>query len=130
MKNDVFELQPEGSVVNGRIIVSFRNTKYFLPVKRILRIEGSGMYTVIYSKRREQYICTKNLKVFEQVLEEEYFFRAHKSHLINMREVKGFRDGGRSGNIIMSDNYPVEVSCRKKPVFLKLFSDLRGRNLI
>ncbi len=107
------------------LVVSMHNTKYVLPVKDILRLEAIRIYTVIYVKNKEQFICSKHLKVVCEELQSSTFFRIHKSHVINLREVKGYEEG-RGGKVIMSDNKVIDVSQRKKPLFLKKFYEIYG----
>ena len=105
------------------LIVTVNNTKFVLPVKSILRLEAIRIYTVIYVKSKEQYICSKHLKVVCEELQSESFFRIHKSHVINLQEVKGYKEG-RGGQVIMSDNKVLDVSQRKKTAFLKKFYEM------
>lgn len=107
------------------LVVSMQNTKYVLPIKDILRLEAIRIYTVIYVKDKEQFICSKHLKMVCEELQSETFFRIHKSHVINLREVKGYQDG-RGGKVIMSDNKVLDVSQRKKSTFLKKFYEMYG----
>ena len=123
MKNELslpnFSGQPDPEF----LIVSVNNTKFVLPVKNILRLEAIRIYTVIYVKSKEQYICSKHLKVVCEELQSDSFFRIHKSHVINLKEVKGYKDG-RGGQVIMSDNMVLDVSQRKKTAFLKKFYEM------
>lgn len=111
------------------LVVSMHNTKYVLPVKDILRLEAIRIYTVIYVKNKEQYICSKHLKMVCEELQSESFFRIHKSHVINLREVKGYQEG-RGGKVIMNDNKVLDVSQRKKALFLKKFHEMYGISLL
>jgi two-component system LytT family response regulator len=123
MKNDL--LLPDYSTQSCPefLIVSVNNTKFVLPVKNILRLEAIRIYTVIYVKSKEQYICSKHLKMVCEELQSDSFFRIHKSHVINLNEVKGYKDG-RGGQVIMSDNMVLDVSQRKKSAFLKKFYEM------
>jgi two-component system LytT family response regulator len=105
------------------LVVSVNNTKFVLPVKNILRLEAIRIYTVIYVKSKEQYICSKHLKMVCEELDSDSFFRIHKSHVINLKEVKGYKDG-RGGQVILSDNHVLDVSQRKKSAFLKRFYEM------
>ncbi|CAN5882530.1 hypothetical protein BH11BAC7_BH11BAC7_16660 [soil metagenome] len=116
---------PSGLPDPEYLVVSMHNTKYVLPVKDILRLEAIRIYTVIYLKNKEQYICSKHLKIVCEELHSDSFFRIHKSHVINLREVKGYQEG-RGGKVIMSDNKVLDVSQRKKATFIKRFYEMFG----
>jgi two-component system LytT family response regulator len=125
MKAEAAVQLPFGLVDSEYLVVSMHNTKYVLPVKDILRLEAIRIYTVIYVKNKEQYICSKHLKMVSEELHSDSFFRIHKSHVINLREVKGYQEG-RGGKVIMSDNKMLDVSQRKKASFLKRFYEMYG----
>jgi len=54
------------------------------------------------------------------LLEEQNFFRAHRSYLINLSHVKMYRRG-EGGTIIMNDGSEIELSRQNKDAFLQLF---------
>ncbi|MDQ3109899.1 MAG: LytTR family transcriptional regulator [Bacteroidota bacterium] len=114
---------PSGLPDPEYLFVTMHNTKYVLLVKDILRFEAIRIYTVIYVRNKEQYICSKHLKMVCDELQSDIFFRIHKSHVINLREVKGYQEG-RGGKVIMSDNKVLDVSQRKKAAFLKKFYEM------
>jgi two-component system, LytTR family, response regulator len=90
----------------------------FLESSDIIRLEADDCYTHIYLSAGNKLTVTRTLKQFEEVLPEEYFFRVHKSHIINLNFMKEYSrlDGGYA---FMEDGSKVEVSRRKAPDFLK-----------
>jgi two-component system LytT family response regulator len=123
MNTDSLHQNHSGQIPPEYLIVTENNTKFVLPIKTILRLEAIRIYTVIYLTSKEQYICSKNLKAVWEELNSGPFFRIHKSHVINLREVKGYKEG-RGGQVIMSDNKVLDVSQRKKTAFLKKFYEI------
>lgn len=105
------------------LIISDNRTKHILPIDHILRLESKRVYTIVYAKDHQQYICSRNIKVVYAELQSRLFFRIHKSHVINLREVKAYKQG-RGGKVIMSDNTEIDVAQRKKTEFLKSFYEL------
>jgi two-component system LytT family response regulator len=58
---------------------------------------------------------------FEEVLQDNsLFFRAHKSHIVNLRFIKQYIRG-EGGEIIMQDGKNIALSRNKKQDFLSLF---------
>ena len=102
------------------LIISDNRTKHVLPVKNILRLESRRVYTIIYTVNKAQYICSRHLKVVLNGLDPSLFFRIHKSHVVNIHEVKAYREG-RGGFVILSDDTAISVAQRKKTAFLKNF---------
>ena len=122
MDNNALLADLTSSLYNS-LIISDNRTKHVLPIDNILRLESKRVYTIIYAKDRQQYICSRNIKVVYQELQSRLFFRIHKSHVINLREVKAYKQG-RGGKVIMSDNTEIDVAQRKKTEFLKSFYEL------
>ena len=86
--------------------------------KDIVYLEASESYTTIYLDDGKKYLSSKNIKVFEENLNENIFFRTHKSYIINFaHHIKEFN---RSlGNVaVMSNGANVPVSRRKITDFL------------
>lgn len=109
------------SVLANHLVISDNRTKLALPIQNILRLESKRVYTIVYVKNQQQYVCSRNIKVVYEELHSENFFRIHKSHVINLKEVKAYREG-RGGQVVMSDNTIIDVAQRKKTKFLKCFN--------
>ena len=60
---------------------------------------------------------SKPLADYDELLKDTTFLRIHKSFLINLQHVKEYQRG-EGGLVIMSDNAEIEVSRRKKEMFL------------
>jgi len=92
---------------------------HLVSIDDIVRCESQGAYTIFHLKSKEQILATKNLKEFEQMLEEHDFIRVHHSHLINFAYIKEYikKDGGYA---IMTDKSEVPVSFRKRAHLLQM----------
>ena len=62
-------------------------------------------------------LISKPLFDYERLLAGTTFFRIHKSFLINLMHVKEYVRG-EGGTVVMSNNMEIEVSRRKKELFL------------
>ena len=95
--------------LNGFTIVSLAD---------IIRCESESNYTQFFLKDKSNILVCKPLKDYEELLEENGFFRVHQSHLINVQFIKNYsRDIG--GTIMMTDGSEIAVSRRKKDEFIK-----------
>jgi len=84
----------------------------------IIRCESESNYTQFYLKDKSKTLVCKPLKDYEELLEENGFFRVHQSHLINVQYIKNYsRDIG--GTVMMIDGSEIAVSRRKKDEFIK-----------
>lgn len=104
---------------NEKTSIPTRDGYVVIRNKDILRLEACDSYTNIYLADGKRYMSSKNIKVYENNLNSEVFFRTHKSHIINtMYHLSAF--SRTDGNFaILSDKTTVPVSRRKLPDFLK-----------
>lgn len=84
----------------------------------IVHLEANESYTVIYLKDGKKHLSSKNIKVFEENLNPNIFFRTHKSYIINFAH--HLKEFNRSmGNVaILSNGENIPVSRRKITDFL------------
>jgi len=96
-----------------KIVLSTSEKIHVVETDDIIRCESDDYYTRFFFCDGKALLISKTLKETEQLLGELNFLRAHKSHLVNIKYIKGFlkNDGGY---IIMSDGTKVPVSRRKK----------------
>ncbi len=107
--------------LTSRLALPIKEGIFYLTVSEIIRVESDGGYSTFFSADGKKYMVSKNLKDYEDILPEKEFFRAHKSHLINIKKVKKYIK--TDGNFIeMEDGSLVEISRRKKDEFLQLMS--------
>ena len=90
----------------------------FVKVSDILYCKASGNYTEIFLTSGKKYLISRQIKEFEQLLNDCNFFRIHNSFLVNMDHIQRYvkSDGGY---VVMSDNTSLDISRRKKELFLE-----------
>src|SRR5665213_1199424 len=91
----------------------------FIQIKQIIRIESSSNYSKLILQNGKTLLVTRQLKDFEELLEDYRFYRIHHSHLINLNYIAKYIRG-EGGQITMRNGDVIDVSRRKKEVFLKL----------
>ncbi|HEU4717073.1 MAG TPA: LytTR family DNA-binding domain-containing protein [Bacteroidia bacterium] len=104
--------------MKGFIEIADNRKVIVIPISDISRLESQDGYTIIHTKSRQQHVSTKHLKEIEKKLDPKIFHRVHKSHVINMQEVRTY-EKGNGGYVTMSDGSIVAVSRRKKADFLR-----------
>ncbi len=90
----------------------------FFRTDNIIYCEADGSYTTLYLSGHEKQVISKNLKDFENLLSGSGFCRVHNSYLINLSHVKKYIKGD-GGYVILTDDHHVDISRRRKDVFLK-----------
>jgi two-component system LytT family response regulator len=91
----------------------------FIQIGQIIRIESSSNYSKLILQSGQHLLVTRQLKDFEELLSDFRFYRIHHSHLINLRYIAKYVRGD-GGQVTMRNGDIIDVSRRKKEVFLKL----------
>lgn len=101
----------------AKIIINHSQGFSIITLNEIIRLEGDSNYTKIYVKNDVPIITSKTLKELQEILQEEYFYRIHKSHIINLNFLKEYsnEDGGYA---IMADNSKIMISRRRHQEFI------------
>lgn len=101
-----------------KLLFPTTNGYVFLSPDDILYCEADLEYTKIIT-RKQEYLISKNLKHFDNMLNGKRFIRSHKSFLINIDHIKQYvRSEG--GHVIMSNDKMVPIGRSKKPQFAHL----------
>jgi len=108
-----------------RLAVPTADGTEFINIRDIIRIEAERSYCIIFMINNRKLMLSKSLSDIEINLDKTMFFRAHKSHLVNLEHIKKhIRFDG--GYIIMDDDSKVELSRRKRDEFIIAMSNLTG----
>jgi two-component system, LytTR family, response regulator len=91
----------------------------FVNIKDIIRLQSDGSYTIFHTTTNKNIMVTKSLGEYEEILEENGFFRTHHSHIVNINRVQKYVRG-RGGYVVMDDGSSVDVSARRKDEFMAL----------
>ena len=103
---------------NQRLGLSTDKGVIFIDINNIIRCEASSNYTYIYLNNTQRIIVSRTLKQLEEALQAHPFFRIHKSHLVNLKTISGYRKGV-NGNITLIDGTELPVSRHIKVEFEK-----------
>lgn len=95
----------------------------FVPLNDIIRCQGNVNYTQIFLRNGEQFLASKTIKEFEELLKEYNFFRLHNSHLVNLDTIKRYKKGS-GGSVLLEDGTELDVSVRRKDEFLRKMKNL------
>lgn len=119
LKENLTEVKPK----KNKLVLRTQEEIKIVHINEVIRCEADVNYTKFYLVSGEKIIVSKPLKEFDNILSGDFFFRAHKSHLINMDHFKSYkkRDGGY---LEMSDKSIVPVSVRKKDKLFMLIEEL------
>ena len=106
-----------------KIILSTSEKIHIIETDQIIRCESDNYYTNFFLADGKKILVSKTLKENEQLLSDHNFIRPHKSHLVNVKFIKGFLkyDGGY---IEMTDGSRIPVSRRKREKIIEVITHL------
>lgn len=91
----------------------------FIPIADIMYLNSDNNYTTIHLSNKQQIISSKNLGYYEEILDEQSFFRVHNSYIVNIRKIEKFIKG-KAGYIEIENGLRIEVSMRRRNALLEL----------
>jgi len=107
----------------SKIVLSTSEKIHIIETDQILRCESDNYYTNFFLSDGKKILVSKTLKENEELLSDHNFIRPHKSHLVNVKYIKGFLriDGGY---IEMIDGSRIPVSRRKREKIIEVITHL------
>lgn len=101
----------------ARLAIPTSDGMEYLNTQDIIRIEADRSYTWFILMDKRKVLVSRNLKEFQELLNDRGFFRTHNSHLINLVHVKKYirQDGG---SVSMTDGSHVPISRTRRDLFL------------
>ena len=107
-----------------RIILRESETLHIIQLDEILWCEADGSYTIFYLTEKRKIMVSRHLKEFEDYLSPNGFFRAHRSHLVNLNKIRKF-DRSDGGIIYLEDNVSLPISVRKKERLAEMLNSMQ-----
>lgn len=106
-----------------KIVLSTSEKIHIIETDQILRCESDNYYTNFFLIDGKKILVSKTLKENEEMLGGHNFIRPHKSHLVNVKYIKGFlrTDGGY---IEMTDGSKIPVSRRKREKIIEIITHI------
>jgi len=105
---------------HGKITLPVQDGFEVLAVQDILYCQADDNYTQIFIKEGKKKLISKTLKYFEEALTDFGFARIHKSYLVNVNEITGYKKG-KGGSVVLSSGKEVMVSASQKANLLSHF---------
>ena len=107
----------------GKLVINTQTGVEFVNMDEVIRAEAAQKHSLFFLEDGSNILSQKQLKHYEQLLEQFAFCRIHKSHLINLRHIKTMSKQG-NGQVIMSDGTTIDIARRKKKYFLEKMKDI------
>lgn len=101
------------------IYISTTEKNYRINTKNILFLNSDSNYTHFHLIDGTRITVSKTLKYYSKILEDSHFFKAHKSYLVNLEQVKAYDK--KISKIIMNDETKINLAVRRQKEFTQYF---------
>ena len=102
-----------------KIVIQNNNSYLFLDYSDILWLEADHNYTKIYLINEKIISSAKPLKVYEDMLPKNIYFRIHKSYIINTNFIKEYLRDSKGTLVVLSNDKKLRVAQPKQSNFRK-----------
>lgn len=99
-----------------------RDEAILLDLSNLIYCESDGHYTFYHITNGKPHLGCKTLKVTEELLEKESFYRISRRFLINMNHVREYNH--RDGIVLLTGNASCVVATRRRNEFLQLLKTI------
>ncbi len=99
-----------------KISLKTADNRFLVKIKDIIYIEADGAYTHFYILDTKV-TTSKNLKYYQDMLDDSIFKRCHHSYLVNLHHIKGIE---KNKALKLSNEHLIPISARKKAEILTL----------
>jgi len=95
----------------------------FVDIVDISMIEADGAYSLVWMKDKTKILVSKKLRFFEEILaNRRFFFRTHRSYLVNINYIEQYNKGERM--LTLKTGQTISLSRERKSEFELLLKDL------
>ncbi len=119
----IYNIQQQKKMSDMKICISSVKGFQFVKVSDIICCKAEDSYTIFHLVDHQKIVASKTLLEFEIMLEHQQFIRVHNSFLVNLQHVKEYKHGD-GGKIILSNGLEIEVSRRKKELFITQMKEI------
>jgi len=119
----VLEANMASASTISQIVLPTHNSLIVIKLSDIIRCESDSNYTRFFLLGASEYLVSKSLKEYENILPANSFLRIHQSHLINLSYVKKYIKG-KIGSVELVDNTVLPVSKERKETLLAMLNSI------
>jgi two-component system, LytTR family, response regulator len=99
-----------------RIVISGTTSLTIVLLSQLILCRAESNYTRIFTSSQGEIVSTTNLGEYESILPSTYFFRAHKSYLVNLNHIQKFNK--MNNQLTLTGDLMADLAARKRNEFL------------
>jgi len=100
-----------------KVILKDAETVFLVSLNEIIRCESETNYTKFFLVGGRKLFISKTLKEYDFLFQDQFFFRAHQSHLINLYHFDRY-EKKEGGIVYMKDGSTLPVAVRKREALM------------
>lgn len=105
------------SAVKEKLVIPTLEGFHLTPITTIVYCKANGNYTEIVLEDYKKIISSYTLGHFDELLTTQGFLRIHRSFLINLDKIAGYKRG-EGGQVVMTNGDELDVSRANKEILL------------
>lgn len=114
-----------GTIIDQKVAFPTIDGYQMEKLNDIIYCEGDVNYTKVHICDGRMIMVSKILKEVEELLSSQYFYRTHKSFLVNLNYIKSYSRAEM--DILLDNNECLPVSHRKNDEFLTVLTNWRNK---
>lgn len=112
--------------LDNKVSIGHKEGIKFIALKDIVYLQASNTYTIIVLSNGEKVIASKPISKFESRLSQQWFFRVHKSHIVNIYHFREYLSKG-GDMALMSNGEKIYISRYRLNPFLACVENSSGK---
>ncbi len=116
-KTEIHEIENQWNKGMDNLVLSLQDGFQVIKLDELEFCKSDKGYTKFYLTDGRSFLASGLLKDYEHRLPSSFFFRVHKSFIINLKCIDKFN---RKGYIISKNNHEIPVSNRRKEAFMSI----------
>jgi len=125
--SNLIKILNNGSAAPDTLVIPHLKGFEVLKIPEIIMCQADGYCTNFFLTRNRKIVSSRNLKHFNELLEDHGFIRIHHSCLININHVSGY---SRQGEVFLSEDNKAFLGDSYKKNFIKRFGQKSFRLLL
>ena len=101
------------------VIINTATKIYVLPLDQIIYIKAKASYSVFILKEGIEVISSQPIGIYNKMLDDSFFFRCHKSYLINLNYVSEII---KNGDVVLIDRSEIPIAKDSIKLLVQLLS--------
>lgn len=102
-----------------KIKITFDGKINFMKPEEVIYLMSDGNYSKLYLQNGKEVLLTYKLKEMQAILPQKYFFRVHKSYIINIQKITSFYKN--ESYLVLNKNINIPLARSRKADFIEKY---------